>query len=65
MNIVRQIIAKTKAMDVINSCVNGDQFESAENYIELYNERFQDFLGYNDLKRELQRVRVESLSPSR
>jgi hypothetical protein len=45
--------------------VNGDHFIAAENYIELYHRKFEDFLGYNELKRELQRVRVESLTPRR
>ena len=63
--IIRQISAKSKAFDVIGSCMTGDQFNAAENYIELYYNKFEDFLGYNELKRELQRVRVESLSPRR
>lgn len=62
---VKEIMAKTKAFDVIASCESGSQFKSAERYIELYYQKFEDFLGYNELKRELQRVRVESLSPSR
>tara|TARA_B110000211_G_C13899948_1_gene473450 strand:+ start:344 stop:544 length:201 start_codon:yes stop_codon:yes gene_type:complete len=64
-DIINQLGAKSKAMDVINSCISGLHFQSAENYIELYNQKFEDFLGYNELKRELQRVRVESLTPRR
>lgn len=63
--LIRQISAKSKAFDVIESCMTGDHFRAAENYIELYYKKFEDFLGYNELKRELQRVRVESLSPRR
>ena len=63
--IIRQISAKSKAFDVINSCMTGDHFNAAEKYVELYYNKFEDFLGYNELKRELQRVRVESLNPRR
>ena len=64
-DIINQLGAKSKAMDVINSCITGEHFNGAEKYIELYNQKFDDFLGYNELKRELQRVRIESLTPSR
>jgi hypothetical protein len=63
--LIKQISAKSKAFDVINSCVTGDHYNAAQNYIELYYNKFEDFLGYNELKRELQRVRVESLNPRR
>lgn len=61
--LIRQIGAKSKAFDVIASCETGDHYNAAENYIELYYQKFQDFLGYNELKRELQRVKVEALKP--
>ena len=61
--VIKQITSKSKAKDIINSCVNGHHFNGAENYIELYNHKFDDFLGYNELKRELQKARVESLTP--
>lgn len=61
--LIKQISAKSKAFDVIESCTTGDHFNAAMNYIELYYQKFEDFLGYNELKRELQRVRVESLKP--
>ncbi len=64
-DLIKQISAKAKAINIINSCVCGLHFESAEKYIELYHNKFEDFLGYNELKRELQRVRVESLTPKR
>ena len=64
-DIIRQISAKSKAFHVIESCVTGEHFNGAEKYIDLYNEKFQDYLGYNELKRVLQRVRVESLTHSR
>jgi hypothetical protein len=65
MEIVRQISTKAKAFNVIGSCVTGAHFDAAKRYIDLYHQKFDDFLGYNELKRELQRVRVESLTPRR
>ena len=64
-DIINQLGAKSKAFHVIESCTSGDHFSGAERYVELYNKEFEDFLGYNELKRELQRVRIESLTPSR
>jgi len=64
-DLIRKISAKSKAFHVIESCTSGDHFSGAERYVELYNKEFEDFLGYNELKRELQRVRVESLTPRR
>jgi hypothetical protein len=57
------LFAKSKAFDVIESCETGDHFAAAEKYIELYHQKYDDFYGYHELKRELQRVRVESLNP--
>ena len=63
--LINQIGAKNKAMCIIESCVSGDHFNAAEKYIELYYNKFEDFLGYNELKRELQTVRINSLNPKR
>lgn len=61
--LINQIGAKSKAFDIIFSCQTYDHFTAAEKYIELYYNKFEDFLGYNELKRELQKFRIESLSP--
>ncbi len=55
MEILKQIESKNKAIRVINSCVTDEQFNSALNYIELYYKRFEDFIGYNELKKNLER----------
>lgn len=65
LDIITQIKAKTKALAIIHSCIDNNHYKVAEKYIELYYRKFDDFLGYNGLKRELQRIRVESLSSSR
>ena len=45
MEIVKQIEAKSKCVKVIESCVNIEQLRVAKNYIELYNKKYEDFLG--------------------
>ena len=55
MEILKQIESKNKAIRVINSCVTDEQFNSALNYIELYYKRFEDFIGYNELKKNIER----------
>ncbi len=57
MEILKQIEAKNKTIKVINSCVTDVQCNSALNYIELYHKKFDDFIGYNELKRNLERQR--------
>lgn len=49
MNIIKQIDAKNKAFDVINSCETKTHYETAENYVELYLTTFEDMVGYNQL----------------
>ena len=51
MEIIKQIEAKNKAIKVINSCKTDEHFESSLNYIDLYYKKFEDFVGYNELKR--------------
>jgi hypothetical protein len=53
MEIVKQIEAKSKCVKVIESCVNIEQLRVAKNYIELYNKKYEDFLGYNMLNKKL------------
>jgi hypothetical protein len=55
MEILKQIESKNKAIRVINSCVTDEQLNSALNYIELYYKRFEDFIGYNELKKNIER----------
>ena len=51
MEILKQIEAKNKAIKVINSCKTDEHFKSSLNYVELYYKKFEDFIGYNELKR--------------
>lgn len=51
MEILKQIEAKNKAIEIINSCETDEHFESSLNYIVLYYKKFEDFIGYNELKR--------------
>ena len=49
MEILKQLEAKEKAFRVIQSCTTTSQIESAKNYVELYNNKFEDLLGYGEL----------------
>jgi len=51
MEILKQIEAKNKAIKVINSCKTDEHFESSLNYVDLYYKKFEDLIGYNELKR--------------
>ncbi len=51
MEILKQIEAKNKAIKVINSCKTDEHFKSSLSYVELYYKKFEDFIGYNELKR--------------
>tara|TARA_B110000503_G_C6776167_1_gene261402 strand:- start:89 stop:268 length:180 start_codon:yes stop_codon:yes gene_type:complete len=51
MEIIKQIEAKNKAIKVIGSCETEEQLNFALNYVELYYKKFEDFIGYNELKR--------------
>ena len=42
---------KNKAIEIINSCETDEHFEYSLNYIDLYYKKFEDFVGYNELKR--------------
>lgn len=48
------INAKAKAIDVIESCETQEHTIGAKQYIELFNNRFDDFTSYVDLKRRLE-----------
>ena len=51
MEILKQIEAKNKSIKVIGSCETEEQLNFALNYVELYYKKFEDFIGYNELKR--------------
>jgi hypothetical protein len=53
MEILKQIKAKKKCVKVIESCETKEHYKSAYNYINLYHNKFEDFIGYNELKRML------------
>jgi hypothetical protein len=47
-------------MQVINSCNTHEQLKSAQNFINLYSNKFEDLLGTGELERELN-GKIESL----
>ena len=61
MEILAQIMAKSKAESVIESSDSMAHFSGAEKYIQLYYNKFEDRLGYEYLKRELKQARLDSL----
>lgn len=63
LNIFKQIKAKNKSLNVIESCETMDHFTNAEKYVELYYLKFEDFLGYHELKRYIQECKINSLKP--
>lgn len=63
MEIIRQIAAKNKAKDIIDSCNNADHWDAAEKYIKLYFEKFEDFLGKRELEDYLQQHKLSALKP--
>jgi hypothetical protein len=42
---------KNKTKKVIESCVSKEHYEVAKRMLERYNNKFEDFVGYNELKR--------------
>lgn len=59
MEILNQIKAKKKTKSVIQSCVTKDHYEVAERMIEQYKNKFDDFIGYNELKRLINKKKDE------
>lgn len=53
MEIINQMEAKNKCIAVIESCETVEQLEVAKRYVELYNKKYEDFLGYNMLNRKI------------
>lgn len=64
MEIIKQITSKGKAIDVIESCVNMLQCNSAENYINLFYSKFEDRIGFEELKRLLKEHKLNLLQPN-
>lgn len=64
MEIVRQLLAKEKAFYVIESCENTSQCDSSESYINLYYNKFEDRLGFEELKRFLKEHKLNLLNPN-
>ena len=57
MTLTDQIEAKNKTKKVIESCNSKEHYEIAERMIEMYNDKFEDFTGYNELKRLLEKLK--------
>ena len=51
MTLINQIKAKDKTKRVIESCITDEHYEVAKRMLERYNNKFEDFVGYNELKR--------------
>lgn len=51
MTILKQIRAKEKAHQVIQSCTTHEQIRGARHYVENYNKLFSDLVGYSELNR--------------
>lgn len=63
IDIIRQVLSKQRAYDVINSCETADHFDGAEKYIENYYKLTSDYLGYQDLLSHFNETRINSLFP--
>lgn len=59
MSLINQIEAKNKTKRVIESCDNEEHYEVAERMVKYYNEKYEDFVGYNELKRLLKKIKNE------
>jgi len=55
VELLKQIEAKQKCVSVIDSCINREQLKLACNYVKLYYDKFEDFLGYNELIRMIKK----------
>lgn len=54
-----QIKSKNKAINIIQSCKNILHIDSAHRYIELYYNKYEDYLGYNELLQLLNNKQIE------
>jgi hypothetical protein len=57
MSILNQI--KAKNQKVIESCLTTTHLECAERMVELYHQKYEDFVGYNQLKREVESLIIK------
>ena len=53
MEIIELLEAKSKCVRVIESCNTLEQLEVAKKYVELYDKKYEDFLGYKMLIRKI------------
>ena len=60
-DILYMINAKNKAVNIINSCFTRQHLDVANTYIELFKNKFDDFLSYTELRKLLQNKK-ESLN---
>ena len=51
MTLINQIKAKDKTKRVIESCITDEHYEVAKRMLEQYNNKVEDFVGQNELKR--------------
>jgi hypothetical protein len=63
MTVLKQILTKQKAIAIIETCESQDHFKAASNYIDLYFKKFEDFVGYNELKQFHQEMKIKSMTP--
>lgn len=63
VKIIRQANALEKGICIIKSCTTADHFEVAIRYSNRYHAMFNDYKGYTDLIRLIQRTRLDSLTP--
>jgi len=54
MEFLKMLEAKEKARAVILSCKTISHLETSKQYVELYNDKFEDFLGYQELQYEIE-----------
>lgn len=59
MTLINQIKAKDKTKRVIESCITDEHYEVAKRMLEQYNNKFEDFVGYNELKRLINQNKYE------
>ena len=53
MDTLKQIEAKNKGFKIIQSCTTKEHFESTKRYINIYFEKYEDFLGFTELNNAL------------
>lgn len=64
MSIYKQLNAKEKAINVINSCNTELQLNNAHRFIQLYYNCFEDYVGYHELLNLLNKKQDEEFTKS-